>query len=645
METLSKSLYISKYWRLLAGGFSVVFWLILYVFVADPIKELEAIASDAWWRWQPTVQQDERRVVIVDIDEESLAYVGAWPWSSAQLQRLSTDLYDLGASQQIFDMVFPAAKSEIEALASVLNRHSAIVGQAFGLLPEQKLPRGIPQDPVVGLACKDVFPRATGVVSNHSALSKLAAGHITPYLANDGAVRQIPALICSGNMLYPALAVRAWLQGINVPLHENHLSIKSGQNWAQASWLLSLSGGVDVPLDDRGALRVPYRLKPESLISISARDVMRHNVPEGLFKGAWVLVGSTALGLADAVPTPHSGGNAGVSVQAQVLTALLDQRIPFTPQWAVWGEVLFSSLGILLLYRLAATNRWLSGVVPSVVITYVLIAYSLHGIFLIGADRWIPWLFPTLAVVLYGICIILLGQLVTHVRQEQLYQHLLSYAPRWFTRRLLQQANLNAVMEHETATVLVADLRNFSNYSDVQPAPKTAQLLHQYLTTLSALVQQAGGEIETMYGDTVVALWRTNNPEDGALAACYAAQSIVRAMQSIFQEKLSVERDYCSQPDIDVTLTDLAISIGIEYGDAVVGVVGDWRRRHHIVLGEAVRVALQLQSLSSELASPILLGDQVYRLLPSGACCTGLGMFLLEGFIQPRSVYALAIRE
>lgn len=654
MEALGKTKSmppLAASWRLWALALAMLGWFLLYSFAGSALQQLEAHGSDAWWRWWPQ-GQDERRVVIVDIDEPSLAQLGAWPWSSAQWQQLSERLHALGAGAQIFDLVFPGEKAGSADLAMTLRRHGTVVGQAFALLPEQKGLAIPPQDPVVGMACHgSPFPQATGVVANDATLAGLPTGHMTPYLAPDGAVREVPALICYRGKLYPALALRAWLQALGLPLQAPNLRLQAGQGLADPAWWLRLPGEMNIPLNSHGALRVPYRLAPQSFVALSVRDVLQGRVPEGALKGAWVLVGSTALGLADAVPTPHGGGNAGVSVQAQLLTALLDQRIPLTPQGAGWAGCLFAGLGFVLLYRLAATSRWLSGVVPLATLTYALLGYVLHGVLLLGMAYWLPWLLAVLAVLLYGLSLVLVGQLATERRQARLYRHLSSYAPGWFARRLLQHSPLEAVIEPVAATVLVADVRNFSAYCDTHPATDTAQWLHRYLTTLSAIVQELGGEIETLHGDTVIALWRAPEPQQGARLACLAAQKMVHAMektlvprskQALFLDQaLSLDEEHTAE----ATAARLAIGIGLEYGEALVGALGDFRRRHHVVLGETVRAAWQLQNLSAELASPILLGQQLHHLLPTEMQRKHLGAFLLEGFVQPRPIYALALGE
>ena len=67
---------------------------------------------------------------------------------------------------------------------------------------------------------------------------------------------------------------------------------------------------------------------------MSAADVMAGRIEPELLRNAWVLVGGTAFGMSDIVPTPYSGAAYGVELQARLLASLLDVEIPHTPAGA-----------------------------------------------------------------------------------------------------------------------------------------------------------------------------------------------------------------------------------------------------------------------------------------------------------------------
>ena len=112
---------------------------------------------------------------------------------------------------------------------------------------------------------------------------------------------------------------------------EKTLKLQRG-GWLEAPWYLT--GGNQalskIPLDERGDMRISWRSKPGSFISISAAEILsgraRSSLPADLMAGAWVLVGSSAFSLKDTIATPFGGAQAGMQAHAQMITALIDGR-------------------------------------------------------------------------------------------------------------------------------------------------------------------------------------------------------------------------------------------------------------------------------------------------------------------------------
>jgi CHASE2 domain-containing sensor protein len=85
-----------------------------------------------------------------------------------------------------------------------------------------------------------------------------------------------------------------------------------------------------------GNLRVSYANLPSSYQAISAVDVLNGSVDLSALEDSWVLVGATAFGLDDVVPTPFSGAAPGVELQARILRSILDTNVPYSPRAANW---------------------------------------------------------------------------------------------------------------------------------------------------------------------------------------------------------------------------------------------------------------------------------------------------------------------
>lgn len=80
---------------------------------------LEESSADPLWRLVVSrPHEQERRVVLVDIDENSLARVGAWPWPRERVAALADALGRHGARAQVFDIAFPEARARSRRAAS-----------------------------------------------------------------------------------------------------------------------------------------------------------------------------------------------------------------------------------------------------------------------------------------------------------------------------------------------------------------------------------------------------------------------------------------------------------------------------------------------------------------------------------------------
>jgi HD-GYP domain-containing protein (c-di-GMP phosphodiesterase class II) len=280
------------------------------------------------------------QVIIVNIDERSLAAVGQWPWPRTRIAQLVTNLRDLGASVVGMDIIFAEADRQLEPprpgqmevpiaaddeLARALRGGRVVLGYAMTFDPVEagSFPCGVTplNVPIVrsGQASDDVpFFRATGAVCNLSTLVAAAgaSGFLNAAPDRDGVLRRAPLLLEHSGGLYPGLALRT--VGAITATHVTAVRMSNDQ-----SGTLALSDGTTIPIDGRGNLLLRYRGKKGSFQYVSAVDVLDRNVPDQTLGGKLVLVGTTALGLREVVATPLDTLFAGVEVQATIADNLL----------------------------------------------------------------------------------------------------------------------------------------------------------------------------------------------------------------------------------------------------------------------------------------------------------------------------------
>ena len=601
----------------------------------------ERLASRTWSLASPDAT--ERRVVVVDIDEKSTQALGPWPWPRERVATLLTALDAYNVNLKVVDVLFEGAQdpAQDQKLAQALKAGApTVISQLFALNPQAQLKSGqlasaMGACPAKSEANAGNLPFGTpafGFMGAETmfAQSSAGVGHITPIVDSDGSIRRVPAVVCYEGQAYPALAVASLAAATGAqPVWRN---TQAGLFSAGSAQILDVSG-LQLPLDASGQLRVSYQMPREGFAAVSAVDVLQGKVPPSMLKGAWVLVGSTAFGGGDAVPTPQGGAVGGVEVHAQLISAALDARTPFVPAWAPLWPLATGLLALcVLVFSLRAAGPKAAVVMPMVAVATAAVIFGAHAVLLLGWHQWLGWGQPVVFVALAAMLLTASEMLRVRAERERLFENLSSYLPEGAARRVaFEGPSAQVVAETREATVMLVDLRNFSAYCEERPPEDAAMVLHLFYTTLDRIVTEHGGVVEQMVGDGLTAVWNGSSPCN------QHAQKALQAAEVIWKEGVAQLPKVASRktPPLD-------IGIGIETGPVMVGSFGPARRRVHTVMGEAVSVAARLEKLTSELGYPVLVGPQALAM--SGmADVHKLGDFLLAGMRTPRTVYALKI--
>ena len=601
----------------------------------------ERLASRTWSLASPDAT--ERRVVVVDIDEKSTQALGPWPWPRERVATLLTALDAYNVNLKVVDVLFEGAQdpAQDQKLAQALKAGApTVISQLFALNPQAQLKSGqlasaMGACPANSQANAGNLPFGTpafGFMGAETmfAQSSAGVGHITPIVDSDGSIRRVPAVVCYEGQAYPALAVASLAAATGAqPVWRN---AQAGLFSAGSAQILDV-GGLQLPLDASGQLRVSYQMPREGFAAVSAVDVLQGKVPPSMLKGAWVLVGSTAFGGGDAVPTPQGGAVGGVEVHAQLISAALDARTPFVPAWAPLWPLATGLLALcVLVFSLRAAGPKAAVVMPVGAVATAAVIFGAHAVLLLAWHQWLGWGQPVVFVALAAMLLTASEMLRVRAERERLFENLSSYLPEGAARRVaFEGPSAQVVAETREATVMLVDLRNFSAYCEERPPEDAAMVLHLFYTTLDRIVTEHGGVVEQMVGDGLTAVWNGSSPCN------QHAQKALQAAEVIWKEGVAQLPKVASRktPPLD-------IGIGIETGPVMVGSFGPARRRVHTVMGEAVSVAARLEKLTSELGYPVLVGPQALAM--SGmADVHKLGDFLLAGMRTPRTVYALKI--
>ena len=643
---------------------ALISWTVLSVAQPAWLGAAQELSTD--WAWRLLAKsQDERRVILVDIDERSLLEIGPWPWPRATQAKLLDKLAEQGVSLQAVDIVFTVGQTGDDVLAKALSQHHPVLAQAFAL-PQQggQTKVGLLSGALDWPSCPAPFSEASGFLANHDGLIKqitpqVLVGHITPRLSQDGVVRHQPAVLCFQDKAYPALGIAAASQGAQIAAW----SLQRGKAWSDAPWLFTSSSGAfqAVPLGKEGDIRVPWWSQPDSFVSVSAADLLSGKVPKGLLINAWALVGSSAFGLNDTIATPFASAAAGMLVHAQMLTGMIDGRVPFAPLGSQALQAVGALAGFLLLVVLSLVAHRKSNVTapfpvqlfPLLGLGWAVALWALH-LALLQSQSWVVgWLLPALTVFVASLAWGILEHTKSRIDRDRLYSHLSSYLPAPVAAALALQPPSSAIKAStRMVSVMFADIRNFSAYCEARPPKEAAAVLHAFFSTATRVVEANGGVIEAFQGDAVLAVWygeeydagqeapgATNGKQSGSPNGLSGLSSIgaQRSMKAAAELYMAMQGSLPDTAPAGIEL--LALGVGLECGPAMAGSFGLASRRTHMVMGRTVTIASRLVEMTADLAHPILVGEGLAAQL-AGERLQSMGTFLLDGLRVPHHVYA-----
>ena len=620
--------------RFVALGMAAVLSALVLLLIKDGLSALEERAGALGWTFSPD-RTPEERVTLVVIDEASIAEVGPWPWQRQDIARLVDAIDQAGAQLQLFDVVFPESRSGDDALITSLQAaNGAVIAQIPDLTGGAgSAPAGVMTHPFTGASCENPLPIKIPQTTTHVApaanFAAIPKGHIGATIDNDGAVRQSPALVCQGGEAFPALAIAAFLEMAGDVNWSGAISRGDSLLGAQAILTLDSYPGLEIPLSEHGGMRISFEKAPEAFVAISAADVMAGRFDPAMLEDSWVLVGGTAFGMGDIVPTPYSGAVPGVELQARLLTSLLDLNVPYTPAGANLFLLLLCAVFAAALLGLAAIgDRVAAYGLPVAALLLPTLALGLHSLILGAGNVWLGWMGPALFGAVAAASLLLLELARVRMERTQVFSNLNSYLPNDIAREIafaLPNANVNA--QRRNVTLLNADLRNFSAFGEARPPEEIAAVLHYFYTKATAIIERHGGRVQEFKGDSLLAMWDGAETEQARKALRTAHE-----LQAKLNDTLLPEHTIAG-------LEPLALGIGIEQGPILVGSIGPAHRRSLTILGDTLSITLRIQEMTAELAQPILLGECVARQL-NDENLESQGSYLLNGLRIPHTLFA-----
>ena len=546
------------------------------------------------------VSPTDTRIVIIGVDEESIAALGQWPWPRSIMADMVESLAEGGAAAIGIDIEYDTVSrdsKEDQRLAEALTQAGVVVLPVRGLFKQRMA------------IASGGYMQADDLVVPMESLRGVGLGHVNGLPDGDDVVRKALLRLSFDGTVYPSMALA---------LYET----------AQSRLGLPDIRG-DIPTDPAGRYYIAYTGRAGWFRPLSFAAVYEGRVPLSYFKDKIVLIGMYAHGVAydwHFTALDSEQATYGVEIHANILQQLLEGRFirdmrPL-PDFCVFA--LFSLVGAVLCIRLKPR----AGLA---VLVALLAAYGgmVYGMVQVGIVM--QMLYTPLYYVGVYFAALIWHYAQTRAEEARVRGTFGRYMAPSVLRRILEDGEdgLRLGGQRRSVTVLFVDIRGFTPMSEAVEPEDVVLILNEYLDLAASCIHRYGGTLDKFIGDAAMAIWNAPyDTQDHTVAAARAALAM-REEAAPLEERL-----YAAFGQT------VRFGIGIHTGEAIIGNIGASFRMDYTAIGDTVNTAARLES--NALAGQILLSKEAADCLAqAGLSPQYLGGLRVKGKAEEIDVFTI----
>ena len=233
------------------------------------------------------------------------------------------------------------------------------------------------------------------------------------------------------------------------------------------------------------------------------------------------------------------------------------------------------------------------------------------------------------------------GELAITVEKGRAYQEI--YVRNQFIRKVFGQYVADEIVEiilnEEDAlvlggarclvTILMCDLRRFTQMSENLSPEKVVETLNTFLGAMTAVIMKYGGTVDNFIGDSILAVFGVpvGKPNDVARAVACAVE-MQNTMTSV------------NANNLEIGLPELAMGVGLNTGEVVVGNIGSEIRMHYSVIGSPVNVVARIESYTR--GGQILASETTVKAVEDIIRTVGYSTVKVKGLSHPIPIYNIS---
>lgn len=192
--------------------------------------------------------------------------------------------------------------------------------------------------------------------------------------------------------------------------------------------------------------------------------------------------------------------------------------------------------------------------------------------------------------------------------------------------------NVETSGERRNLTIMFADIRGFTAYSEKSKSEEVFKALNTYLGAMIPAILEQRGVLDKIIGDEVMAIFgMLEENSDAPNDALSAAIQMLTAVEQLNRERARLED------------TQLGVGIGIATGPVSLGVLGSEDRKSITVIGNHVNLAARLQGQAS--ASHLIVDSSTYHAISQHKSTFTPQHLSLKGYSELKEVYQLNLYD
>ncbi len=463
--------------------------------------------------------------------------------------------------------------------------------------------------------------------------------------ASDGIIREVPLLIRWRDEVYPSFALQTLMTYYDVAPAQ--VKVRLGD----AIELPRPGGDIRIPISETGSYLVNYRFDQHEWTgdfpTYSYRQVLlrindfhverRPDAPRPPdLGGRIVFVGQTVTGKADAGPTPRGAYSPLVLIHANVVhNVLTDDHARRMPAAVVWlGALLVFGYGSVIVLAHRSVTLLCGGAVLAMA------GYVALGL---GAWLWQSWWIP-LTGPLAGFAALeffIVGRRI--VQEQRAKQEIKGMFGSYVSPDLVEQmvkSGQRPQLGGQTVeiTAYFSDIQGFSTFSEKLPPERLVELMNEYLTVCTDIVQAERGTLDKYIGDAVVAMFGAPLAvPDHALRACVTTLRVQAALAGL-RAKWVAEGDRWP-----AVVGQMRSRIGLNTGRCVVGNMGSRTRFNYTMMGDDVNLAARMESGAKSWGAYIMCTESTREACerhgPGRVLFRPLGRIVVKGRAHPTMIH------